>query len=314
MWEPHPDWAPIPAGRGSLTVGTWRAEDADGSWLVKRVAAPSPDDPPLLRRPDHPGYWRREVEVALGALDLRGLVPPQVHRVEEDETGWTLWSRWVERAPVPTDVVGTALGRFAGTTLPAAPWLARRLLAERVALAEPRGGWPTLQRTVVADVADHFWRRRGSLLGRYDALPTVPAHGDVVPANLLAVRAGDVLTADWSALGRAPAGADLGYLALSTPDGLTALIDPYLAGLADAGVVADGDEVAWAARVMIAYTVLPRAEWALARVAPGEGPLEAKLRHPAVAPTLRSLQRHLPDLEALLTDRPGLSPTRTRSR
>lgn len=301
MWEPDPAWEPIPAGRGSLTVGTWRAEDETGTWLVKRVAAPGPDDPDVLRLPEHPGYWRREVEVAAADVPTQGLVAPEVRSVEEDDDGWSLWTRWVDRHPATPAAVAQALGRFAGTPLPDAPWLARRLLAERIALAEGRGGWPTLERTVVADIAAPFWKRRAGLLGRYDDLPVVAAHGDVVPANLLAPAPRGVLTADWSTLGLAPAGADLGYFALSVRADLDDLLSAYRSGLVDAAVDVVAEEVGWAARVMIAYTVLSRAEWALARVARGEGPLEAKLRHPAVAPYLRSLQRHLPDLEALLS-------------
>ena len=48
------------------------------------------------------------------------------------------------------------------------------------------------------------------------------------------------------------------------------------------------------------YTALSRAEWALARVAGGEGALAGKYRHPAVAPHLRTLQRQFPLIEALM--------------
>ena len=51
------------------------------------------------------------------------------------------------------------------------------------------------------------------------------------------------------------------------------------------------------------YTVLNRAEWALARVARGEGALAGKFRHPAVAPHLRALQRQFPHIEALVEGR-----------
>ena len=47
-------------------------------------------------------------------------------------------------------------------------------------------------------------------------------------------------------------------------------------------------------------TALSRAEWALARVAGGEGALAGKYRHPAVAPYLRSLQRQFPQIEELV--------------
>ena len=41
-------------------------------------------------------------------------------------------------------------------------------------------------------------------------------------------------------------------------------------------------------------------EWALSRVAKGEGALAGKFRHPAVAPHLRALQRQFPLIEQLL--------------
>ena len=64
--------------------------------------------------------------------------------------------------------------------------------------------------------------------------------------------------------------------------------------------VAGRDEVLLGARVSAVFTALNRAEWALERVAGGEGALAAKFRHPAVAPHLRTLQRQYPQIEALL--------------
>ena len=43
------------------------------------------------------------------------------------------------------------------------------------------------------------------------------------------------------------------------------------------------------------------AEWALSRVAPGEGALHGKFNHPSVAPYLRAVQRQLSQVETLLT-------------
>ena len=51
-------------------------------------------------------------------------------------------------------------GRFAGSDLPRPRFLARQQLRDRMARVERRGGWPTLARTTVADVADHLWERR----------------------------------------------------------------------------------------------------------------------------------------------------------
>lgn len=300
MWRPDPAWECIPGGRSSLTVGLWRVEDDSGCWILKRVAAPGPQDPVELDVPSHPGYWRREVEVAEWDGATQGLVRPGRGRVVVDAEGFTLWTPVVEIVPVPALMVARCLGRFAGTELPDAPWISRRLLSQRIRLAELRGGWPTLERTTLADLADLLWRRRTGLLERYDGLPQHAAHGDVVPRNLLAVRGDDVVAVDWGQLGLAPAGADLGYFALSTRVDLEALLDAHARGLAEAHVEADADDVRFAARVMLVYTVVAQAEWALARVATGEGALAGKLRHPAVAPYLRALERALPHLEALL--------------
>ncbi|MGZ4476970.1 MAG: phosphotransferase, partial [Nocardioides sp.] len=64
--------------------------------------------------------------------------------------------------------------------------------------------------------------------------------------------------------------------------------------------VATRAEVTRAAQITAVYTALTRAEWALARVAGGEGALVSKFRHPAVAPHLRALQRQFAAIEALL--------------
>ena len=54
------------------------------------------------------------------------------------------------------------------------------------------------------------------------------------------------------------------------------------------------------ARVTAVYTALTRLDWALARVADGEGALVGKFRHPSVAPYIRSMQRQVNQIEALL--------------
>ena len=76
------------------------------------------------------------------------------------------------------------------------------------------------------------------------------------------------------------------------------LLEAYLMGLPDG--VATSEEVAVGARVVAVYTALSRAEWALSRVAKGEGALAGKFRHPAVAPHLRALQRQFPLIEVLM--------------
>jgi hypothetical protein len=107
-----------------------------------------------------------------------------------------------------------------------------------------------------------------------------------------------VVAIDWSSLGHGPVGHDLGLFMLGAREEFEPLLDAYLLGL-PAGL-ATRDEAAQGARVAAVLTALSRAEWALSRVAGGEGALAGKYRHPAVAPYLRSLQRQFPQIEALV--------------
>jgi hypothetical protein len=300
MWEPEPGWHPLPGGGGISTVGVWRTVLGDQPVAVKRLSAPVPGDPYELTEPRHFAYWRRSADViAAGTvLETPGLRSAAQGAVEEDEHGITIITEWVEDAALSGLFVAHALGRFAGTQLAAAPWLARNQLRDRLARVERHGGWQTLARTTVADVADHLWSRRSELLAAADALVQVPMHGDAVPANVLGRDGNDVLAIDWATLGTGPVGADLGYFALAAREELEPLVDAYLMGLPDG--LATREEVTLGARTAAVYTVLNRAEWALARAARGEGALAGKFRHPAVAPHLRALQRQFPHIEALV--------------
>ena len=100
-----------------------------------------------------------------------------------------------------------------------------------MARVEHRGGWPTLARTTVADVADHLWKRRVRLLDELDSLTQVAQHGDPVPANLPGRLGDDVLAIDWGTLGHGPVGADLGYYVLDAREEFEPLLDAYLLGL-----------------------------------------------------------------------------------
>jgi hypothetical protein len=281
------------------TIGVWRTSIGDRAVVVKRLAAPAHYDPPELSDPRHFAYWRREADVASYGL-LAGApgvtLPPT--EVVEDAEGITLISDWVEDAANAGLFVVHALGRFAGADLAHVRWLARNQLRDRLARVERHGGWPTLERTTVADVAHELWRRRGWFLDELDALPQVAQHGDPTPANLPG-RAGDLLVAlDWGCLGYGAAGADLGLYLLPAREEFEPLLDAYLLGLPEG--LATREQVTRAAQITAVYTALTRAEWALARVAGGEGPLIAKFRHPAVAPHLRALQRQFAAIEALL--------------
>lgn len=299
MWQPEPGWHPMRGGTGTSTIGLWRASIGGRAVVVKRLAMPAPHDPPELSDPRHFAYWRREADVAtFGLLDGAPGVALAATEVVEDAEGITLITDWVEDAANSGLFVVHALGRFAGADLAHVRWLARNQLRDRLARVERHGGWPTLQRTTVADVADELWRRRTAFLDELDTLPQVARHGDPTPTNLPG-RDGDLLVAlDWACLGYGAAGADLGLYLLPAREEFEPLLDAYLLGL-PAGL-ASREQVARAARITAVYTALTRAEWALARVAGGEGALIAKFRHPAVAPHLRALQRQFPAIEALL--------------
>jgi hypothetical protein len=308
MWQPEPGWTPLRPGGGASTVGLWRTERAGRGVVVKRLSRPGPGEPAVLSDPTHAGYWRREAEVALErrVVDGPGLVPPAYLRVDEDDDGVTLWSEELVAVPPPALQVARALGRFSAAPYEDVPWAARRTLLDRLAMAEARGGWPTLGRTPMADVADHLWRRRAHWLAEYAAAPAGRLHGDAVPANFPATSSGergvDVVAVDWQGFGVGPIGTDLGYYALSTREDFGVLLEAFLGGVAAArpGAPVDEGAVRTSATVMCIYSALSRAEWALSRVAPGEGALHGKFSHPSVAPYLRSLQRQLPQIEALL--------------
>lgn len=296
MWQPEAHWQHVPGGMGGSTVGVWR----DGDLVVKRLGAPMPGDPGEYSAPAHFAYWRRPAEVAASHVvdGTPGLRSPGLIRVEEDVEGVTLWYPALEKADLPGPFVARALGRFAGADLGTHPWLARDQLADRLARVAFRGGWRTLARTTVADVADRLWSRREHFLAEVAALPQVAQHGDPVPGNLLGRVGDDVLAVDWATLGTGPVGADLGYWALQAREEFDVLLRAYVDGLPPG--LASTEQARLGAQVTAVYTVLSRAEWALARVADSPGALVAKFRHPSVAPYLRSLQRQFPQLEALL--------------
>ena len=78
------------------------------------------------------------------------------------------------------------------------------------------------------------------------------------------------------------------------------LLEQFLEGAEKVRPGLDPAAVELAARVTAVYSVISRAEWALAQVARGEGALAGKYRHPAVAPHLRAVERQFPQIERLL--------------
>lgn len=299
MWQPEPGWHPLPGGTGPSTLGVWRAAVGERAVVIKRLAPPEAYDPGSLADPRHFAYWRRGADVATYTLvdDTPGLVGARTE-VAEDAAGITLTTDWVEDAANSGLFVALSLGRFAAAELGHIRWLARNQLRDRMARVEERGGWPTLARTTAGPIAAQLWERREGYLDLADALPQVPQHGDPTLTNLPG-RDGDRLVAiDWSSLGYGPVGGDLGLYLLTAREEFEPLLDAYLMGLPEGRATREQAELG--ARVSAVYTAFSRAEWALARVAAGPGALEAKYRHPAVAPYLRALQRQAGAIEALL--------------
>lgn len=299
MWQPEPDWVALPGGTGTSTVGVWRTALGGRPVVVKRLGAPVPGDPAVLSERTHAGYWRREADVLVTGLtaETPGLRSAGAS-VEEDDEGITIVRDWVEDAASSGLFLALSLGRFAGADLGHPAFLTTSLLRDRMSRVARNGGWVTLARTTVADVAEHLWTHRERMLALLDDLPQVPQHGDPTALNVPGRSGDDALAIDWGTLGHGPVGGDLGYLSLSSREEFEPLLDAYLLGLPDG--TAERDAVVLGAQVVSVYTALNRAEWALARVASGEGALAGKYRHPAVAPHLRALQRTFGHMESLL--------------
>lgn len=299
MWQPEPGWQRLPGGSSPSAQGVWLATEAGVEVVVKRLRAPVEGDEPGLSDWRSSAWWEREPQVALHGLvaATTGLRAPVTLRVDQDEEGTTLVQERVVETINPGLFVARALGRFARSPLPDEPWLARGQLRERLARIERRGGWATLGRTTLADVADHLWRQRSRHLDALDAAPQVLQHGDPTPANLRGRDGDDVIAIDWSSLGTGAVGHDLGLWALATREDFDPLLTAYGEGLADPDLA---EHARAGARVTAAYTALTRLDWALRRVADGEGALAGKYSHPSVAPYVHSMQRQAAQIEALL--------------
>jgi len=227
-------------------------------------------------------------------VDGPGVFPTGFHSVEEDAEGITIVSQYVEGiAPTSLQVVD-ALGRFARAEFIQSPWCARDILATRLAMVEKRGGWQALARSKLAPLSQVVWQLRGQLMQRLDQAPQGRMHGDATPANFLTQRDGGVVAIDWQCFGVGPIGSDLGYWALSAREDFEVLLDVY------AGDHPRRSQIEDVARIMIAFTILSRADLALGQLEHAGVDEGAVPQHPRVAPHLRALQRHLACIESLL--------------
>ena len=233
MWQPEPGWQRLPGGTGPSTVGVWRAVLGERPVAVKRLAAPAEHDPAGADRPPalrllaagrrrghvrHRGRRRRGLRSPLDASGSR--------RTSTASPSSTTGSRTPPTAGLFAAPRHGPVRRRRPRRTP--PWLARDQLRDRLARVERRGGWQTLARTTVADVADHLWRRRERSWTRSTRSPRCPSTATRCRANLPGREADEVVAIDWGTLGHGPVGADLGYYALSAREEFEPLLDAYL--------------------------------------------------------------------------------------
>ena len=310
MWTPDPTWQRL-AARGDAARVWRRSIPGRGVWVGKRLVRPLHDvDAAYAGRadldPGHVLWWRREADLVeqRWAEGLPGLRGPSGGMVEEDADGLTLCWPLLERPPAGESQIAAALGRLATGPIPDQPWSCTDQLGDRWRAVAASGGWSTIGSTPAAEVAAAIWEARTQLLEASAALPRTPTHGDVTPGNLLGEAAGagapSVVACDWSAAGSGPVGADLGFFTLSTRSSLSPLVEVYGAAASAAGRTLAPGDIALGARIQMAFTVITRVDRTLGRVADGEGDWSSKLRHPAVTPVMRALQRAYADFRPLL--------------
>lgn len=276
-------------GHGPASSGLWRVPGSPGV-VAKRLSRP-PAYETSAHRPDGLGYWRREADaLTSGALvDLPGVAAVNPVDVAEDEDGITLFLPEVVRTRVPPTDVVRGLAAWAGSKVTPAEWMVDDQFGQRLDALEQRGGWRHLARTAAADLAHVVWERRRGLRDTLAGASRVFTHGDLTPGNVVcSAPDGQVVLLDWASCGLGAFGHDLGYWWLSTSETLEDLVRA-VEGVA--GLCLDEHDTLTAARATAVFTAFTRADWALGRVAPGEGALAAKMRHPAVARHLRDIER-----------------------
>lgn len=204
------------------------------------------------REPTHWAYWRRELlAYATGTVPAGPhLSGPRCLAVIGDAVFLTDVAGPAERARTAAERLGAWQAR---TPIPDLPWLSGHQLAQRVAVSSL--DWTAVD--APHDLRD-MWKCRHELLAGLDAVPFVISHGDFHVRNLIA--SGETTTVlDWGTLGKAPLGADLAHLALSSGEDL---LDAYLAGL---GNRFDRESVLRGYHTTIVLTAVSRAHWMLAR-------------------------------------------------
>ena len=295
----EPCGSPSPVGSDSRAPARRRSACGPRSRTAARswssgCAAPEPPDPAGLRDPRDANYWRRAADVALSGVvrSTPGLREAPVVRVEEDDDGVTVVHERVTGEP-PAGLFIAALpralrrrrpgrGAVAGhrpAAHPARPRRAARRLAHagpdadgrhrRAPVEPPRVVAGAVRRPAGCRPARRPGRRptcrSATAATRWPSTGRTSGPGRWVPT--------------W-ATSRCPRAR--GSRRCSTP---TSTGCPQ--GLATR------EQAELGAQVTAVYTALTRVDWALGRVAEGEGALAGKFRHPAVAPYIVAMQRQV---------------------
>lgn len=258
------------------TVGVWRIRSGRRSAVLKLLRVDASPNPNWRSSPDpeHPRFWRRELEAlrsgAVAALppDLRA--PELLHAADRPDGSLALW---LEDLGAPERWTIQDLAR-----------VAERLgrVQSRVRDDLTRGFLRVYLEPRAAHLADPFRARRDELLERLDAKPHALAHFDFHPGNLF--RGGDDFAViDWAYCGSGPIGADAGVLAADAVfagdyplDEVETLIgrvwEAFSSGL-DSDLLADAHEV-YALATALRYAWV--GAWVAGRFGPAPAPERAR--------------------------------------
>ena len=267
------DVEPLGDATPAATAGVWRVRTADDSAILKIVRHDSGGNErwPSSELESDPYYWRREPLVySSGLLDALGnhVRAPRCRLCRERADGTVaLWLEDVGRHPAWTldrfRRIAADLGRMQGRTaaaLPREPWLSRGWFR---AYLDLRARWIDGYREgPYAEEVARIWRRRDAILARLDAAQQTLCHFDFYPANVFGES--ETVVIDWAYCGLGALGIDAGnlvpdaifdgFVPLEQGDVVRDVVwDGYLAGLGDAGLVVDTDELRY---VLLAATAL----------------------------------------------------------
>ena len=295
-------------------------------------------------------YWKREVAFYQSGLidDLFcTLVPPRCYLVSEHADVIWVWMEAVndavprpwplERYPEAARCIGCFNGTFlTDRPLPDEPWLSRHGLRSYAEQAIPLlQDLPELRKLpffqkAYASMSDEFflsaWARRGEFFAALDRLPQTFCHHDTIDGNLLWRSSepgqNQIVGLDWGYAGTGALGEDLSPLAYWQISGLHPLneklgffqqcLEGYLHGLADAGYLANPQQVRFASLTAIFYRYLyggALGEFWVAGRHEANLPIIASLfGFPTIDPLLANLASDVPFFQAIYREIDALLP------